>query len=49
MRNEAQVTARRHQTVILKGLCVEAMRRIVMQIEDLTVASAMTYTKIQIT
>jgi len=45
---EAQVTARRTQTVILKDLLIEAMRRMVMHTDDLTVASAMTYIKIQI-
>jgi hypothetical protein len=47
-RKDAHVTASRHQTVILMGFLIEAIRLIVMHTEDLTVASATTYTRIQI-
>lgn len=41
-RNEHQVIASRHQTVILIVLLIDAMRLIVMQMDDLTVANETT-------
>jgi hypothetical protein len=42
MKNEAHVTARRAYTVMRMFILVEAIRMMVMQIEDLTVARAKT-------
>lgn len=41
-KKEHQVTASKTQTVILIGLLIDAMRLMVMQTDDLTVASATT-------
>jgi hypothetical protein len=49
MKNDAQVTAKRQYTVMRNFILVEAIRMIVIQMEDLTVARAKTYVRIQIT
>jgi hypothetical protein len=49
MKKDAHVTAKRTYTVMRKFIFVEAMRIIVMQIDDFTVASARTYVRIQMT
>jgi hypothetical protein len=41
-RKDAHVNARRHQTAILMDFWIEAIRRMVMHTDDLTVASATT-------
>lgn len=46
VKNEAHVIANRTYIVMRKLSFVDAMRIIVMQIEDFTVASATTYVKI---
>lgn len=45
--NDAHVTASNAQTVIFMDLLTDAIRRMVMHTDDLTVASATTYSKIQ--
>jgi hypothetical protein len=47
IKNDAQVTNKRAYTAIRSFFIVDAMRMIVIQIEDLTVAKANTYTRIQ--
>ena len=48
-RKDAHVNARRHQTAILIDFWIEAMRRMVIHTDDLTVASATTYSRIHTT
>jgi hypothetical protein len=49
IKNDAHVTAKRQYTVTRRFILVLAMRMMVMQMEDLTVARASTYVKIQMT